>query len=73
VFDGWAKVVQQWSAEAAEAAESALWPRPHTELLDLVQAVERVRRTMAALPIRIVREPASRELQARQGHRRLWS
>ena len=61
--------VRHWGEEAAKAADSPLWPLSESELIDLLRAVERVRHTMAALQIRLVREAGCRELPAQQGHR----
>ncbi|MFC7275409.1 DUF222 domain-containing protein [Paractinoplanes rhizophilus] len=61
--------VHTWAEEAAKAADSALWPLPETELLDLLQATHRLQQILTALQIRVVREAACRALPAKHGHR----
>lgn len=63
------EAVREWSEEAAKAAGSPLWSLPDAELLDLLQAVHRTQKAMAALQARIVGEAATRDLPAKQGHR----
>ena len=63
------EAVREWSEEAAKAAASPLWPLPDAELLELLQAVHRTQKAMAALQARIVGEAMTRELPAKQGHR----